>query len=187
MVARLSVSSHRCAGCGTDICCAGPRWSLLRPIVRLSKIEGHGGALAEGTKAPRKSGPALAARPQLRATEQGAGGDHQGAPKNWTGTAIRGAEISARAARPQLRATEQGAGGGYQGAPKKRPGTAIRGAEILARAARPELRATEQGAGGGHQGAPKKRPGTAIHVAEIPARAHTRCQTEIVGLGAACW
>ena len=73
--------------------------------------------------------PALAARPQLRATEQGAGGGHQGASKKRPGTAIRGTEISTLTARPQLRATEQGAGGGHQGAPKKRPGTAIWGYE----------------------------------------------------------
>ena len=44
MVARLSVLSRRCAVCVTDICCVRPRWSLLRPIVRLSEIEGHGAA-----------------------------------------------------------------------------------------------------------------------------------------------
>ena len=55
MVARLSVSSRRCAGCGTDICCAGPLLSLLRPIARLSEIEGHGAARWQGpSRRPEK-------------------------------------------------------------------------------------------------------------------------------------
>ena len=68
---------------------------------------------------------------------------------------------------------------------------------IKHRAARPKLRAAEQRAGGGPRGAPKKRPWTAIRGPRKSGlgplfggpeiAAHTRCQTEIAGRGAARW
>ena len=65
MVAMLSVSSWRCAGCGTAICCARLLLSLLRPIARL-QIKYHSEPLPG---------------PKLRATEQHAGEGSWGGPK----------------------------------------------------------------------------------------------------------
>ena len=117
MVATLSVSSHTCAGCGTAISCAGPLLSLLRPIARLSEIQGHGAALWR--RLPR--------RPENAAWDRYSGGpryrpmlpdriESHGAAR-WRGPPRRpekaawdrysGVEIPARAARPQLWAWEQ--------------------------------------------------------------------------------
>ena len=78
-------------------------------------IEGPGAGLRRGPpRRPEKAAwgrysgwagiPAHAARPQLRATEQGAGGGHQGDPKKRPGAAIRGGPgyRPQRAARPKL-------------------------------------------------------------------------------------
>ena len=190
-LSRYSVSSQRCAGRRTAICCAGPLLSLLRPIARLG-LKYHSGpspgpklrAMEQRPGGGPWGGPkkqfwtairwaeipahVRAARPQMRTSEERAGGGHQGAPKKRPWTTIVGAEIPARA-RAHCHTEIDGLGAarwrGYQGAAKKRPGTAIRGARYQpapVRAARLKLRAPEQRASGGHQGAPKKQPGTAI-------------------------
>ena len=65
IITTLSVSSGRCAGRGTTICCAGPLLSLLRPIVMLT-INYHSLPSAGAT---------------FRATDQRAGSGPCGAPK----------------------------------------------------------------------------------------------------------
>ena len=66
MVATLSVSSRRCTGRGTAVCCAGPLLSLLRPIARLwmaqSEIEGHGAECSWGPGGAPKKQPGTAIR-----------------------------------------------------------------------------------------------------------------------------
>ena len=137
MVATLLVSSRRYAGRRNPIVSvatngqAGDKISQ-RAIAR-TEVEGHGaawwrGPLGQSEKAALdcysggaryQPAPALAARPKLRASEQHAGGGHQGTPKKWPGT-----EIPA----PALVCCQTDIEG-YQGAPKKRLGTAIQGYE----------------------------------------------------------
>ena len=84
----------------------------------------------------------------MRATEQRAGGGHQGTPKKRPGTAIRGAEIPARARQTDIeghgaahwrglpRRPEKAAWDRYSGRQRYQPAPA--------RAARPKLGASEQ-------------------------------------------
>ena len=75
-VATLMISSRRCAGRRTAICCAGPLLSLLRPLAMLW-IKYH-------------IGPSP--RPKLRGDEQRAGGAPHGVPKKRHWTAIQGGQ-----------------------------------------------------------------------------------------------
>ena len=138
----------------------------MRPIARLSEIEGPGAGLWRAPQAAIRGG--LDTGPRCQTAIEGPGAVlRRGPPRRpekaaW-GRYSGGAGIPALAARPQLRAPEQASGGGHQGDPKKRPGAAIRGARIPAPArCQTEIVGLEQHAGECHQGAPKKRCLTAI-------------------------
>ena len=163
----------------------------MRPIARLSEIEGPGAGL---WRAPRKSGlgplfggagiPALAARPQLRAPEQSSGGGHQGAPKKRPGAAIRGGRDTG----PRCQTAIEGPGAVLRRGPPRRPEKAAWGRYSGGRDTGPRCQTAIEGPGAGLRRGPPRRPEKAAWGRYSGGRdTGPRCQTAIEGHGAGRW
>ena len=150
MVATLSVLSRRCAGCGTAICCARPLLSLLRPIARLSEIEGHGAA-----RWRRPPG-----HPEKAAWDRYSGGRDTGPRCQTAIEGLVGARWRGQPRRPEKAAWDCYSGGRDTGPRCQTAIEGLVGARWRGQPRRPEKAAWDRYLG-----------------AEIPARAHARCQT----------